>query len=78
MASSRRMAKRSGPSFETTVCGLSSAFVQVTLVPGLTVTTGALKVKLAIWTEAGAGAGAALPISDIVRISSALPVSAAA
>src|SRR5205823_3405491 len=58
------------PVVEVTVCGMSSALVQVTVVPGFTVTTWSLKVKLAIWTAAAeAGAGAARTISATTVIS---------
>ena len=36
------------PFLATTVCGMSSPLVQVTVVPGFTVTTGSLNVKLPI------------------------------
>src|SRR5437868_6224381 len=60
------------------VCGMSSALVQVTVVPGFTVTTGALKVKLPIWTDAAAGAGAAFVIVETVDSINAPAASAAA
>src|SRR5690349_3728544 len=65
------------PSLETTVCGISSPLVQVTVVPGFTVKTGLLKVKLPICTAA-ADAGAALVIVATVVITNAVAASAAA
>jgi hypothetical protein len=47
-------------------------------VPGFTVTTGFLKVKLSIATAAAGGAGAALVTTDTVESSTALDASAAA
>src|SRR5215467_998369 len=40
------------PSFSRTVCGLSSALVQVTVVPAETVNAGGVKLKLSIFTAA--------------------------
>jgi len=42
----------------TTVCGMSSRFVQVTLVPGATVSDAGPKVKLSILTSAVRGLAA--------------------
>src|SRR3984893_12319304 len=41
------------PSFSRTVCGLSSALIQVTVVPGATTKIGGVKLKLSIRTAAG-------------------------
>src|SRR6185295_14989108 len=59
------------PSLDTTVWGMSSPLVQVTVVPALIVTTGALKVKLSMVTAAAGGAGTARAMSattDIKRM----------
>src|SRR6266403_1265107 len=40
------------PSFSRTVCGLSSALIQVTVVPGATTSIGGVKLKLSIFTAA--------------------------
>src|SRR5262249_33480467 len=44
------------PSFSRTVCGLSSALVQVTVEPGATTRLGGVKWKLSIRTAAGVAA----------------------
>src|SRR5882672_10128347 len=44
------------PSFSRTVWGLSSALVQVTVVPGATTKSGGVKLKLSIRTAAGLAA----------------------
>src|SRR4029077_5237994 len=49
------------PSFSRTLCGVSSALVQVTVVPGATTKAGGVKVKSSIRTEAPlAAAGVAV------------------
>src|SRR4051812_21737711 len=65
------------PSFETTVWGMSSPLVHVTVVPGFTVTVAWLKVKFPIWTDAVL-AGAAFVVVETVAINSAPATSAEA
>src|SRR4029077_17891830 len=53
------------PSFSRTVCGVSSALVQVTVVPGATTKAGGVKLKLSIRTAAPlAAAGVAVSPAD--------------
>src|SRR5215472_12274023 len=49
------------PSFSRTVCGLSSALVQVTVVPGATTSAGGVKLKLSMRIAAELAAAAASP-----------------
>src|ERR1700732_210457 len=53
------------PSFSRTVCGLSSALIQVTVVPGATTSIGGVKVKLSFFTAAAfAAAGTIVSPAD--------------
>src|SRR4029077_11275635 len=55
------------PSFSRTVCGVSSALVQVTVVPGATTSVSGVKLKLSIRTAAAFAAAwaAALPAKGV-------------
>src|SRR5438105_4749361 len=55
------------PSFSRTVCGVSSALVQVTVVPGAMTSVSGVKLKLSIRTAAGFAAAwvAALPAEGV-------------
>src|SRR4029077_5326670 len=61
------------PSFSRTVCGVSSALVQVTVVPGAMTSVSGVKLKLSIRTAAGFAASwvAALPAKGVVSSTAA-------
>src|SRR6516164_2878302 len=73
VSSVSRAADLNFPSFSRTVCGVSSALVQVTVVPGATTSVGGVKLKLSMRMTAGLAAAAASPAG---RASGNAPTSA--
>src|SRR6266550_3252381 len=56
------------PSFSRTVCGLSSALIQVTVVPGATTSIGGVKLKLSIFTAAVAAGTVGSPAEGLCAV----------